>query len=249
MKHPRAIVFDLDNTLLDGRDFSKSLVQTCEALAAQHVGLTAENLLLANGDVWRAYWPEVEHDWTLGFLSGARVTEEAWRRALRACGCHDDAVVGVALEIHSRCARLTYRQFADARQLIASLKHRTRLALVTNGAADTQREKLQAMGMHADFEATAISGELGIAKPDPAIFHFALDQLGIAAADAWHVGDSLATDIAGAKSAGVTAIWLNRGNAVRQPTDPEPDLEISSLAELQLLLEHEPERASRCQDR
>ena len=77
------------------------------------------------------------------------------------------------------------------------------------------------------FNAVAISGELGVAKPDPAIFRFALDKLGIGAANTWHVGDSLASAVAGAKAAGLTAVWLNRGGLTRLPQDPSPDLELN----------------------
>lgn len=239
MKPPRAIAFDLDNTLLDGSEFTKAIARTCEAVAAHRAGLVAEDLFVANGQVWRGYWPGVERDWTVGVRSGAQVTEEGWRRTLRTVGCHDEAIVRLALEAHSHYARLTFRPFDDARQLIGSLKHRVRLALITNGAADSQREKLSAIGMQSDFEATAISGELGIAKPDAATFRNVLDQLGIAAEDAWHVGDNPITDVAGAKNAGVTAIWLNRNGVERQPTDPKPDLEITSLTELLPLLPRE----------
>lgn len=236
MKPPRAITFDLDNTLLDGTDFSNTLAQTCAAVAARCVGLTPEALLLANDRAWRAYWPTVEKDWTLGTLSGAEVTEEAWRRTLTTCDYHDESLVRLAVEAHSHHSRLAYKPYDDACQLLRFLKNRMGLGLITNGAADTQQEKLDAIGMGAVFEASAISGELGIAKPDREIFRFALDQLGVAAEDAWHVGDSPATDINGARSAGVTAIWLNRSGTERQQTDPEPDLEIRSLAEIAPLL-------------
>lgn len=86
--------------------------------------------------------------------------------------------------------------------------------------------------MERRFSAVAISGELGVAKPDPEIFRYALDRLGISPENAWHVGDSLRLDVAGAKAAQLTAVWLNRNGLERQAADPEPDFEISSLTEL-----------------
>lgn len=236
MLPPRAIVFDLDNTLLDGAGLPAALARTCETVAARHVDLDAHDLLLANGEVWRAYWPEVEKAWTLGALSGAAVTEEAWRRTLRACACHDEALVRFARAAHLRYTRLAYRTFDDVDPVVQFLGTRVPLALITNGAADTQREKLHAVALDAAFETIAISGELGSAKPAVAIFHFVLDQLGVAAEDAWYVGDSLVTDIAGAKAAGLVAGWLDRRRIQRQPTDPLPDFEITTLTELVPLL-------------
>jgi putative hydrolase of the HAD superfamily len=110
------------------------------------------------------------------------------------------------------------------------------LALITNGASDTQRHALRSLGIEQQFGAIVISGEVGIVKPDAAVLAIALDQLGTKPEDVWHVGDSLATDVAGAKGAGRTAVWLNRGGLAWQDGDPKPDHEIRSLRELAELL-------------
>lgn len=237
MKSPQAIFFDLDETLLDGSGFAQALARTCEAIAAERPDLDARRLLSVNGQVWSAYWPEIQDEWTLGVLDGAMVSGEAWRRTLSACGCDDEAIVRLAREAHSRHTRESYRPFDEAPRVIDELTDRLRIAVITNGAADTQREKLTLLGMDGCFQATVVSGELGIAKPDAAIFRYTLDKLGVAAGDVWHVGDSLTLDVAGAKGAGLTAVWLNRRGTERQPADPEPDVEIMSLTELLPLLD------------
>ena len=76
-----------------------------------------------------------------------------------------------------------------------------------------------------------ISGEFGVAKPDPAIFREAL-RLGSASADqALHVGDSLEFDVAGASAAGIRSAWVNRRGAARREGDPLPDHEIRTASE------------------
>ncbi len=79
------------------------------------------------------------------------------------------------------------------------------------------------------FRTVVISGEVGLRKPDSAIFALALRRLG-EREGVWHVGDNLATDVAGAKAAGLTGVWLNRTGALREKGDPEPDVEIRSLS-------------------
>jgi FMN phosphatase YigB (HAD superfamily) len=87
------------------------------------------------------------------------------------------------------------------------------------------------------FDAIVTSGEVGVAKPDARIFEIAARLLGVPTAAAWHVGDSLSTDVAGAHNAGLAAaIWLNR---TRRPSDgaaPRPHREINSLCDLVALL-------------
>jgi FMN phosphatase YigB (HAD superfamily) len=116
--------------------------------------------------------------------------------------------------------------------LLAAKRARVPLALITNGASDTQRGKLRVLGMEHWFEAVVISGEVGIAKPNASVFDLALLQLVVERENVWHVGDSLTTDVAGAKAAGLTAVWINRSGRVREEGDPEPDLEVRSLSNL-----------------
>jgi FMN phosphatase YigB (HAD superfamily) len=83
------------------------------------------------------------------------------------------------------------------------------------------------------------SQDVGVEKPDPAIFAVACSQAGCAPAELVHVGDSLATDVAGANAAGAVSVWLNR-HGVENRTGIRPDYEIRSLSELAgIVREHE----------
>ena len=69
------------------------------------------------------------------------------------------------------------------------------------------------------------SSEVGRRKPDPAIFERALDALGVEPARALFVGDTLATDVAGAKALGMRtcqAVWFRADD---DPEAPEPDFQ------------------------
>lgn len=233
MRTPRSVFFDLDGTLLDGSGLRESIARTCASIAARQPGLDAARLVEANGNTWRSYWPEVEAHWTLGALDGASVSLEVWRRTLRSCGCDDESLAKLALQTHLQHEREAHRLFDDVRDVLERLRRaRVPLALITNGASDTQRDKLRVLGIESWFAAVVISGEAGVAKPDAAIFARALDALAVERDHVWHVGDSLSADVAGAKGAGISAVWLNRTGVVRREGDPEPDVEIRSLAEL-----------------
>ncbi len=237
MKAVTAVCFDLDGTLLDGSGTRQTILRTCSDLAAAQADLDADRLLKANRQVWQAYWPEVQDRWTLGVLDGASVTLEAWSRTLRACWCADPSVAHLALQTHRRHARQSTRLFQDAEAVLAWLARASiPLALITNGASDTQREVVRTLGIEQRFGAVVISGEVGIAKPDPAVFAIAIDRLGVEPQHVWHVGDMLRTDVAGARAAGLMAVWLNRDHLPRNEGDPQPDHEIASLRELARLL-------------
>lgn len=227
-----ALFLDLDQTLLDASRFGESITGTCEKIVEQAPGLDAVRLVEANGRVFARFGLESIDDWTLGRLSGQALSIEVWRRTLQECGATDAALVNFASTTHLQLARETYRLFDDARELIDAITDTPiPVALITNGASDTQRAKLAAMGIHDWFDVLVISGETGIAKPDPSAFAPAVDRLGITGATVWHVGDNLATDVAGANAAGLTSVWLNR-HGIPNSQAIRPDLEIASLADL-----------------
>jgi putative hydrolase of the HAD superfamily len=102
----------------------------------------------------------------------------------------------------------------------------------------SRRDGLRILGNERQFSTVVISGEVHIAKPDPAVFALAVQKLGLDPQQVWHVGNSLAEDVGGAKSAGVTSVWLNRGIKIRTAQEPVPDYEIHSLRALVDLLQH-----------
>lgn len=232
-----AISFDLDSTLLDGRDFHRSTIETCNIVAATSGRLSAAALLEANQTAFAEYLPECFDDWTLGILSGEALGRESWRRALRKCGETSESLVDLAATTHHRLAQDTYRLFPDVRDLLNRLAAASiPLALVTNGASDTQRDKLHALGILDAFAVLSISGEIGAAKPDGLAFAPVLEGITAAPDRIWHIGDNLETDILGAQSVGMRSIWLNR-DGVRNETGIVPDVCIESLRELTALLD------------
>lgn len=240
MKDVKALSFDLDGTLLDGTPWREVVMRTCREVAAALPELDAECLVEANGEVWQSYWPEAEDQWVLGILDGRAVSTEAWRRTILACGSDEESSTAFAVETYLRNRRGALRLFEDVRPFFAALKPRIPIALVTNGASDTQREALRVLGIEHEFRAVVISGEVGIAKPDPAIFGLVVDKLRIQPDQAWHIGDNLRVDVAGAQEAGLIAVWMNRQEARREQGDPEPDYEVRSLLELSTLLSAQP---------
>ena len=109
------------------------------------------------------------------------------------------------------------------------------LALLTNGAPDLQREKIAASGLEPFFKAIAVSGEHGIGKPKPEIFHRLHRELEVSPEEVVMVGNSLERDIAGARNAGIRSIWV-RVPGSEEHADVTPDHTIISLAEIPEIL-------------
>jgi putative hydrolase of the HAD superfamily len=86
------------------------------------------------------------------------------------------------------------------------------LALVADGPAGTFHNVLHQHELYDLFDAFAISGDVGVSKPDARMFRHALDQLRITDADYGRVvmvGNHLGRDIKGANALGIMSVWLN----------------------------------------
>ena len=111
-----------------------------------------------------------------------------------------------------------------------------RLFLASNGVSDTQYSRIASAGIGNCFEQIFISGALGLHKPDPAYFRYCFDRIpGFDPARALLIGDSLTSDVRGAKNAGIDACWFNRSGKTAPP-DLRPEYEITALGQLREIL-------------
>jgi putative hydrolase of the HAD superfamily len=167
------------------------------------------------------------------FAPGFRVG--AWRDALAEHGVREEALAHALAEAYAGELLPRRTAYPDSEAVLRALHATHRLGLVTNGASDLQREKLQHSGLARWLHAVVVSGDVGIGKPDPAPFRRALELLGARAEEAVMVGDTPERDVLGARAAGVRAVWLDRhGRAL--PEGFEPPERITSLADLPALL-------------
>jgi putative hydrolase of the HAD superfamily len=119
------------------------------------------------------------------------------------------------------------------KEVLEYLDKRYYLAIVSNAMSNVARHALRRFCIEQHFETVIISRDLGIRKPDPEIFRYALSNLGLETSQVVHIGDSLKDDVQGAKKAGIKTIWikLDKGN-----DEIQPDYTINSIKELTFLL-------------
>jgi FMN phosphatase YigB (HAD superfamily) len=104
LKRPKAVLLDLDETLLDNSFVPASVKRACDAIAAVVRPLDPAELLTANTAAWNDYWPEVERLCWVGEMEVLDVSREVWRRALQSCGRDDPAFVDFATRPTRRSA-------------------------------------------------------------------------------------------------------------------------------------------------
>lgn len=237
----QAVFLDLDGTLLDykGTAWADTVRDVCTALGQRAPDLDTGTLFAVYTELCLTFFTALESSATdvpARQEDGLGIWRDLWAQALTECDHRGNALADEALRLYVDGRAKRYRLFRDALPAIADLRQRVgRLALITNGPGDTQRHKIDVTGLAPHFDAIVISGASGVAKPDPAIFELAAARLNVPVTAAWHVGDSLANDVAGARDAKLgAAVWLNRTGAHAGAVRPHH--EIASLGELATLL-------------
>ncbi|MDA1148163.1 MAG: HAD-IA family hydrolase [Chloroflexi bacterium] len=124
--------------------------------------------------------------------------------------------------------------FEGAHDILRALRARFPLAIVTNGPSELQRRKIEFFDLERYVDWIVVSGEVGIEKPAPQIFHHTLGLAAVNASRAAHVGDSRHADVAGANRAGLMSVWVETRFAHNPDGDRDliPDRTIAHIRDL-----------------
>jgi 2-haloacid dehalogenase len=201
-KRYQAIFFDADDTLFDYPKAERAAVRACLREFRIPVKLRAfiASYRRHNKDVWQAFERGETDQATLRVERFSRVAAEFGIEGLDVVRLGHFYLEALADQPHL---------YPGALAAIRALARTYPLALITNGIALVQRKRFAASPITKYFRAVVISEEVGIAKPDPRIFEPALAAVGVAACDVLYVGDSVTSDMAAARNAGMDFCWLN----------------------------------------
>jgi putative hydrolase of the HAD superfamily len=119
--------------------------------------------------------------------------------------------------------------YPHAIESLTYLSEKYPLHLITNGFQEVQEQKFRIARLDRFFKTVTTSEEAGIKKPEPGIFHFALDKAGCSADESIIIGDDLEVDIIGARNIGMDGIYFNANG---KGHSEEVTYEIVSLKEL-----------------
>jgi len=237
---PRAILFDLDDTILAAFGQAESQWQRVIADFAEHLDPHPPDDVITAIQAYSKYlWADAARhkDWRHRIGEARRhIVANAFAELTKARGhappppeiC--DAIADRFNELHD--AEL--QMFPGAHETLDRLKELgVRLALVTNGAAVPQRRKVVRFALEHRFDHIQIEGEHGFGKPEDEAYHHALQSLGVGADEAWMVGDNLEWEVVAPQRLGIYAIWYD-GYGVGLPpgSSIRPDRIIRSLPEL-----------------
>ncbi len=220
----KAITFDVGGTLADGgldkRAFLSGVLDYLDSLGFR---VSPEAYRRSLDDAMRVLRKARESGRELDFFS-------FYSRVLRGLGIEPSGwVLQGLLELYFRC--FAYEIKPGVREVLEELSSEFELGVISNALSSWPRRFLELEGLDRYFKVVVISGEVGWRKPHERIFRTALEQLGVRAGEAVHVGNSPEEDIRGAKRVGMRAVLVLWG---RPPEDLDvaPDAIINTISEL-----------------
>ena len=211
-----AVTFDLDGTLLQyERSPGEVLQQSYETLGIEPIFPVDE------------YYDRYD-EFASQYDSLDRAREACFATLAADRGYDPERGRAVAAAFTTERDQTRVEPLPGAERTIAAISEEYRTAIITNGAADAQRQKIAANGFGERVDTVVVAGAECPAKPATEPFERALDSLGVGPAETVHVGDSLETDVAGANAAGVRSVWIGEEAEV----GTEQTERVASLAEL-----------------
>ncbi|MFC3749613.1 HAD family hydrolase [Paenibacillus sp. GCM10012306] len=217
----RAVLFDLDGTLLDRDTSLKRFVEMQHQRLGHCLGHTSKEALInrfveldARGYVWK----DVVYRQLIDEFG---IQGTTWEELLK----------DYVSQFHQSCV-----PFPNLVELLEELQRQgIELGLITNGFTALQMSNIQALGIERFFSAILVSEQEGLRKPDHRIFNLAVERLGVAPEESIYVGDHPINDVQASREAGMRAIW-KKDQYWEPPV--EADAIINDLSELVGVLEN-----------
>jgi putative hydrolase of the HAD superfamily len=235
----RAVLFDALGTLVE---LEPPWPRLRRALEQRHgVAVSeeqAKEAMLAEMAYYRAHHNEGSDHATLGELR-RRCALVLRDRLTAARALSADEMTEALLD------SLRFVPYADAAETLAVLRAAgLRLAVVSNWDCSLP-SILAEVGLAAAVDEIVVSAQVGVSKPDPRIFEAALERLRCKPQEAVFVGDSLETDVAGARAAGIRSLMLDRHPRAAEAEEVERIISLTDMLELLQARPRNPDQASR----
>lgn len=224
----RHVFFDLDHTLWDFETNSKRAYEICFKENNIDVDLDEflSNYIAINFNYWKLYR---ENSVTKEALKYGRLKESFDAVNFDISKELIDQIANEYLEHLPKFNTL----FDGAVEVLDYLKPKYKLHIITNGFIEVQNRKMEGSGILHYFTEFITSESVGVKKPDPKVFHYALQKANALAEQSMMIGDSLEADVFGALNVGMQAIHFN---PMQYSQAEKHDVEIKSLVEIKQYL-------------
>ena len=210
------IFFDLDHTIWDfDRNAEETLMELFEQYNLPALGLTSpQNFIQTYTENNHFLWAEYH----LGKITKEQLRAQRFSKTFIQLGLKPDLVPHQFEEDYVRISPTKTNLFEGSEKVLAYLQKKYSLHIISNGFKETTLIKMSLSGLNPYFKNVIISEDVGVNKPDKAVFEYALNKAGAQKEESIMVGDSIEADVRGAQNFGMQAIFFNPLNR-EKPAD------------------------------
>ena len=233
-RYREAILFDLDDTIITGAVGTYELWKTlCYQHAELIEGLSGDVLFSEVNKARDWYWDDPERH-RIKRLNLIQARRELVELVFSKLGIENEKVCYSLADSFTAKRQEMITLIPGAIDTLVHFKNTgAAMPLITNGASDFQRPKIERFELAQYFDYILVEGEFGVGKPDKSVFTHTLGILGVSPENAWMVGDDLKRDILGANETGIFSIWVDWQNkGLPDNTPAQPDRIITTISEL-----------------
>jgi len=234
ISYPEAILFDLDDTIITGEVGPEELwKELCYQHAELIEGLNGDVLFSEVNTVRAWYWADPERH-RIKRLNLIKARREMVELVFSKLGIDNEKACQNLADSFSEQRQELLKLVPGSIDTLVHLKETgVAMALITNGASDFQRQKIDRFDLAQYFEYILVEGEFGAGKPDISVFTHTLGILGVSPENAWMVGDDLKRDILGANEVGIFSVWVDwKKEGLPSNSEAKPDRIITTILEL-----------------
>jgi len=238
MNTPKAILFDLDDTLLELGANSTKVWQVLTQRHAAELHVDADVLLNAIETARRWYWDDANRH-QRGRLNQVVALEEMVRIALEQLKIDAPHVPALYAQQFDEVLFELLQLFPGAIDILEHLRGQgIKLGMITNGSAVRQRRKIEQFQLARHFDYILVEEEFGAGKPDERVYWHMLAQLQVQPQDTWMIGDKLRWDVLPPQRLGMTGIWVDlKGEGMPANCEERPNHIVRNVIELRHILE------------
>ncbi|MGY3055050.1 putative hydrolase of the HAD superfamily [Pedobacter sp. UYEF25] len=226
-KHKKHIFFDLDHTIWD---FDRNAEETLTELYSKY---NLSNLGVASCPDFISAYTANNHqlwaDYHLGKITKAKLRAERFNKTFLQLGVKPDDVPHQFEEDYVTVSPTKTNLFAGAEEVLEVLQQTYLLHIISNGFKATTLTKMDLSNLNPYFKNVIISEDVGVNKPNPEIFEYALSKAKATKSQSIMIGDSIEADIDGALNFGLDAIFFN---ATQKEKPAHVAHQVSNLKEL-----------------
>jgi putative hydrolase of the HAD superfamily len=218
MKNIKALIFDLDNTILDRSKtfliFSEKLIERYFRGSSEKEKQKMINLIVISDQ------------------DGYKGKNQMFLELLEALTWDNKPSIEELLEFYTMEYVNNAMLMEDALQILEYCKTKYKIGLITNGKNVIQYGKIDKLNLREYFDTIVVSEEAGVKKPNKLIFENALKNLNLRPEECIYIGDHPINDIDGADKAGMKTIWIKVNQPWREELTVKPLKAITKLSEL-----------------